>query len=63
MKFTDKLRKRLADYQFESGDKLRDIDRELDIGYQTLSDFKRAETEGNGKTINEIDNFLTERGY
>jgi hypothetical protein len=38
-------------------------DLQNDISYDGLRAFKNAVTEGNGNTLNLIDEFLTERGY
>lgn len=65
MKFTDRLRSRLADYMHETDTSLYAVQKDLenDITYDGLRAFKNAATEGNGNTINLLDNYLSERGY
>ena len=65
MKLTDRIRKRLADYMHETDTSLYAIHKDLqnDITYHALRAFKNAVTEGNGSTLNLIDNYLDKRGY
>ncbi len=63
MKLTDRIRKRLNDYQFEHKKKLSDVHKEVGIHYETLRSFWNAETEGTGNTLNKLDEFLENEGY
>lgn len=65
MKFTDRLRKRLAEFMHETDTSLYAIHQDLkdDISYDGLRAFKNAVTEGNGNTINMLDKYLNKKGY
>ena len=65
MKLTDRLRNRLLDYMHESDTSLYAIHKDLEdqISYDGLRAFKNSATEGNGHTINMLDEYLTDRGY
>lgn len=70
MKLTEQIRKRLSDYQFDSKKSLRQVYQEMEsefgrnlFGYETLRAFWKTETQGSGQTLNQLDEFLTEKGY
>ena len=65
MKLTDRLRNRLLDYMHESDTSLYAIHKDLEpkISYDGLRAFKNSATEGNGHTINMLDEYLADRGY
>jgi len=65
MKLTDRLRNRLLDYMHESDTSLYAIHKDLEdqISYDGLRAFKISATEGNGHTINMLDEYLADRGY
>lgn len=70
MSITDNLRSRLNEYQYKSTDgrlTLKDVyyqfKKEYDITYEGMRQFWNGSSEGSGKFLNALDNFLRDRGY
>lgn len=66
MLLTDKVRKQMSDYMFDTGVKVKEFYRDMDdpeVSYETLRLFYNGSTTANGHTINEIDRYLQSKGY
>ena len=65
MTLTERLRKRMTRYLIEEHTNVKAMHKRMDcsFSYETLRNFNNRATTARGYVINEIDEFLTQKGY